>query len=68
VSLGRTLPGQEIELEIHGRVSPSLKQGTHLAIGGLLRSSTAVPVAARTVTTTIGHSKDDDGSEQEPRR
>jgi calcineurin-like phosphoesterase family protein len=67
VSLGRTLPGQEVELEIHGRVSSSLKRGTHLAIGGLLRSSTALPVAARTVTTTIGHSEDDDGSEQEPR-
>ena len=68
VSLGRTLPGQAIELEIHGRVSSTLKRGTHLAIGGLLRSSTALPVAARTVTTTIGQSEDDDGSEQGPRR
>jgi hypothetical protein len=69
VSLGRTLPGDRIVVEIHGHISSSLKHGTHLTIEGLLRSSTALPVAARAVTTVIGHSDhDDDDSKREERR
>jgi hypothetical protein len=60
LSLGRTLPGQDIGVEIHGLVSSSLRRGTRLPVQGLLRSGTALPVAARTVTTTVGESEDED--------
>lgn len=67
VSLGRTRPGQNVSIEIHGLVSSSLRHGTRLAIKAWLRSSTALPVVARTVTTTSGRPEDDDDTEQEPR-
>jgi hypothetical protein len=60
VSLGRTLPGQEFEVEIHGRVAGSAKPGATLHIAGLLRSSTALPVAARRTATRIDWAKSDD--------
>jgi hypothetical protein len=64
VSLGRTLPGQRIELEIDGHVSPSVSRDTTLSIRGLLRSSTALPVAARSASVRITDNSDDDDRER----
>jgi hypothetical protein len=60
VSLGRTLPGQDYEVEIHGRVAESAKPGSTLHIAGLLRSGTALPIAARRTATRIERAKSDD--------
>src|SRR5215813_10597646 len=51
VSLGRTVPRQRIELEIHGHVSHPV--GGELSIEGLLRSGTALPVVAKPASTRI---------------
>src|SRR5262249_43071118 len=50
VSLGRTLPGQTIEMQMKGRLSDSLAVGSILTVLGTLRSSTALPI--RTVSET----------------
>jgi uncharacterized repeat protein (TIGR01451 family) len=62
VSLGRTLPGQTIELQITGRVSDSLKVGTTLTGEGTVRSATALPISADTKTKVVkaGHPEDKD--------
>jgi hypothetical protein len=54
VSLGRTLPGQTIELQIKGRLSDSLAVGSILTGLGTLRSSTALPMSADTETRVVG--------------
>jgi hypothetical protein len=60
VSLGRTLPGQDVEVGIQGHVSHSVKVGSTLDIHGLLRSSTALPVVARGRVTKVDRGHDDD--------
>jgi len=60
VTLGRTLPGERTEIEIAGRVSPSVARGSKLTFTGELRSSTALPVGARSVTAKVGRPEDDD--------
>ena len=59
VTLGRTVPGQRIALEIVGRVSSTVRQGSELRFAGQLASSTALPVFARTVLVKVGHPDDD---------
>jgi hypothetical protein len=53
VSLGRTVPGGKIEVEIEAHVSPSASGLASLSIGGLLRSGTALPVAGPAVEIRI---------------
>jgi len=60
VTLGRTVPGERVEVEIVGRASPSLPRGSRLTFTGALWSSTALPVTARSVTTKVGQPEDDD--------
>ena len=50
-SFGRTLPGQTINLQIRGRISASVAEGSTLRGVGTLRSSTAMPVSASSETT-----------------
>src|SRR5262249_61734062 len=50
VTLGRTVPGERMEVEITARVSGSLPRGSKLTFTGELRSSTALSVAARSGT------------------
>jgi uncharacterized repeat protein (TIGR01451 family) len=60
VSLGRTLPGQTIELQITGRLSDSLKVGSTLTVLGTLRSSTALPISAVSKTRVAGDNPEDE--------
>jgi len=60
ISLGRTLPGQTIELKIKGRVSDSVAVGSILTGVGTLRSSTAMPIHASS-DTRVGGAEGEDG-------
>jgi len=62
ISLGRTRPGQRVELQIVGDVSPTLKRGSRLVMTGLLRSSTALPLTIPIVVAHVvdGRPEDDD--------
>ena len=53
VSIGRMLPDQRMHIELHGHVSPSLSGHADLAIEGQLRSSTALPVFARSAAVRV---------------
>jgi len=54
VTLGRTLPGQTIELQMKARLSDSVAVGSILTALGTLRSSTALPVSAVSETRVVG--------------
>jgi hypothetical protein len=60
VSLGRTLPGQTIEIQMRGNVSRSAKPGSTLVFSGLLRSGTALPVIAEHQATKVHRTESDD--------
>jgi uncharacterized repeat protein (TIGR01451 family) len=60
VTLGRTLAGKTIELQIKGRLSDSLAVGTVLTGHGTLRSSTALPLSAVTETRVAGANSQED--------
>jgi hypothetical protein len=62
VSLGRTLPGQTIEIQMRGSVSRSAKPGSTLVFSGLLRSGTALPVIAEHQATKVHQTESDDDS------
>ena len=53
VSFGRVLPGQTIELQVKGRISDSLADGTILTGVGTLRSSTAMPIRLSSDTKVV---------------
>jgi len=53
-----TLPGHRVEVEVVGHVSPSVKHDS-LSIRGLLRSSTAQPIVARSALVRIKDKNDD---------
>src|SRR5262249_8288653 len=53
VSLGRTVPDQDVAVQITAHISDAAT-GPWLTIDGALRSSTALPVAARPQRTKIG--------------
>jgi hypothetical protein len=46
VSLGRTLPGRVIDVQLKARVTNSVLPGSRFIVAGFLRSGTALPVAA----------------------
>jgi hypothetical protein len=53
ISLGRTPPGQCVELTVRADVSPQLRRRSALRFVGLLRTSTALPVTAKSTVTRI---------------
>jgi hypothetical protein len=53
VTLGRTLPGNTVALQIKAEVSDSVVPGSTLTSSAVLRSSTAMPVVASSVTTKV---------------
>jgi hypothetical protein len=53
VSLGRTVPQQDITVHITAHISDAVK-GPWLTVEGAVRSSTALPVVARPELTKIG--------------
>jgi hypothetical protein len=61
VSLGRTLPGQRVEIVIDGHISPSVGDEATLAIRGHLRSGTALPVSAESVSVKVKDKSGDEG-------
>lgn len=46
VSLGRTLPGRTINVQLKARIPDSVPPDSTFIVAGLLRSGTALPVAA----------------------
>jgi hypothetical protein len=53
VSLGRTVPEQDVTVQVTAHISDAAR-GPWLSVDGSLRSSTALPVAARPELTRIG--------------
>jgi hypothetical protein len=58
ISIGRTVPGQRVEVEVVGQVSPLVRHDS-LSIRGLLRSSTAQPIVARSASVRVKDTNDD---------